>query len=426
MRLSRRSLTALRWGPCTLLVWGLLLPACARREASTRVLVQTEPLGPEIFDRLVVEVRAAGATEPCAGCRREFSTKELATTGQSTFTLVSPDASPTFQITLSRSRIAQTRAHASIVVTATLADPEAGAVTVRLPFDGTGKPRGSWEAPSALPAGEAPALLAPPVIGSGCSTDDDPTQACVPGAVFWLGDPSLDLFGGVDREGKDERLVVLSPFWIDRAEVTVGALREARIFDDIVPFRRELNRSCTFTREAEDSEELPVNCVTWPFADAFCRARGARLPTEAELEYLMGGRRSKRFVWGDAPIECSDAATGEDDCARLEVARGGSFVRDTLVVGDRAVVDLVGNLAEWTADRFNGTGEDAGCFAPSVLRDPRCDLDSVQKPGRRVVKGTGWGLPLLYAGAAFRFGIDGERAYNENVGFRCARDGVSR
>lgn len=404
----------------------LLLAACDRREASTRVILQTEPLGEGVFDRLVVEVRGAGASEPCGGCRREFSPSELARTGQSTFTIVSPEASPTLQITLSRGRVAQTRPQASIVVTGRLADPEAESVTVALSLADVGAPRGTWEAPIVFANGTAPALAPPPELGRGCATPDDPAQACVPGAVFWMGDPALDLFGGVDREGKAERLVVLSPFWIDRAEITVGEIRAAKTFDAIVPFRHELDRGCTFTREPEDAEALPVNCITWPFADAFCRARGARLPTEAELEYLMGGRVSKRFVWGDAPIECSDANTGEDDCGRTDAVRAGSFARDTLQLGDRAVVDLVGNVGEWAADRWNGTAGPEACFASAVLRSPRCDLDSVKQPGRRVVKGTGFSLPLLYAGAAFRFGIDGERAYNENVGFRCARDGVSR
>lgn len=422
MRLSPGPLIAL---PLCLAL-GLSSGGCEQREGSTRVVIETEPLGEGAFDRLVIEVRAAGAAAPCAACRRELSPNELLTRGRSSFTIVSPDAAPTLQITLSRARVAAVRPEASIVVTGTFAAPDVETVTVHLPFADTGRPRGSWDAPVVFGAIPEPSLALPPTLGQPCTTPDDPAQACVPGAVFWLGDPALDLFGGVDREGKEERLVVLSPFWIDRAEITVGALRAAGTYDDIVPFRHELDRACTFTREPGDNEALPVGCITWPFADAFCRARGARLPTEAELEHVMGGRRSRRFVWGDAPIECGDASTGEDDCGLLGPAAAGAFARDTLLVGDRPVVDLVGNLAEWAADRWNGTAADEACFAPHVLRDPRCDLDSVKKPGHRVVKGTGWGLPLLYAGAAFRFGLDGERAYNASVGFRCARDGIER
>jgi formylglycine-generating enzyme required for sulfatase activity len=181
-----------------------------------------------------------------------------------------------------------------------------------------------------------------------------------------------------------------------------------------------------YTGAPGDNEALPVNCVIWPVADAFCRSRGARLPTEAELEYVMGGLRSRRHVWGDAPVECADAGIGGKDCTREGVAESGRFPRDKLVLGDRTIVDLVGNLAEWTADRWNSTAANEACFRDHVLRDPRCDEDGVDRPGRRVVKGSGWDLDLVYTGAAFRLGVDGERAYNASVGFRCARDGAPR
>ena len=63
---------------------------CTQVEPATTIVLRTEPLGTDTFDKLVVEVRRADAAEPCGGCRRELSAQELSVSGQSTFDVAAP------------------------------------------------------------------------------------------------------------------------------------------------------------------------------------------------------------------------------------------------------------------------------------------------------------------------------------------------
>lgn len=417
---------------------------CEAQEPETRMVLRTEPLGvlgqrtfadgtpvptTNVWDRLIVEVRPEGSAVACAGCRREFPATELSSRGESSFSIAGEAHPSVVQISLDRGRVATPRLGSTIAVTGKVAATSGDGrvdLAVTLPYLATGRTQGTWENPLSFPlTASTGALAAVPEAKVGCETPAQEGQGCVPGGVFWMGDPSLDLVGGVNREGTDERLVVLAPFWLDVAEVTVGALREAGVADAVSPIRRSVQEGCTYSDSDPTNDALPVNCITWPVADAYCRAVGKRLPTEAELEYVQGGLRSKRHVWGDSPAECGDANVGTDDCGATGVKVGGSFPRDKLVLGGQVFIDLMGNVAEWTADRWNSVADPEACFTEGVLIEPRCDIDSVRKPGLRVVKGEGFGFELLFTGAAFRLGLDGRGAYNEAVGFRCARDGTT-
>ncbi|MFP2910347.1 formylglycine-generating enzyme family protein, partial [Pyxidicoccus sp. 3LFB2] len=89
--------------------------------------------------------------------------------------------------------------------------------------------------------------------------------------------------------------------------------------------------------------------VTWEEALALCKDAGKRLCTEPEWEKACKGPGNARFPYGnpyDADACNTETASGDD----RTLAASGQFERCRSGYG---VVDLSGNVAEWTATRFD-------------------------------------------------------------------------
>ncbi len=102
------------------------------------------------------------------------------------------------------------------------------------------------------------------------------------------------------------------------------------------------NQSCNGARA--DRQDHPVNCVDWSQADAYCKSRGKRLPTEVELEWAARGGASKwKDPWGfqspDVQL-CWSSFT-----KRTGTCPVGSYPKGANQWG---VQDLAGNVREWT------------------------------------------------------------------------------
>ena len=104
------------------------------------------------------------------------------------------------------------------------------------------------------------------------------------------------------------------------------------------------NDFLTWTTAAGPSELLPINCVNWYEAFAFCAWDGGRLPTEAEWEYAArGGAREWKYPWGDEePIEGQVTESRRPDLKPVGSAPSGS--------GGFGQRDLLGSVWEWTLD----------------------------------------------------------------------------
>jgi formylglycine-generating enzyme required for sulfatase activity len=111
----------------------------------------------------------------------------------------------------------------------------------------------------------------------------------------------------------------------------------------------------TWTPDASGDETLPMSCLLWSEAAAYCASAGGRLPTEAEWERAARGRDDRPFPWGRAAaVTCDQGANfaglgcGELPWPATSADRSGAMQR-----GPFGHFDLGGNLSEWVADFYD-------------------------------------------------------------------------
>ncbi|MGZ3417538.1 MAG: formylglycine-generating enzyme family protein [Polyangiales bacterium] len=260
--------------------------------------------------------------------------------------------------------------------------------------------------------------------------DDD---VCVDGALTFLGVP----YGqGLIADRGVEIPALLSPFYLDRYEVTVGRFRAAiaagfkRPADDPVSNEGDIhfdlenpasNSLCTWSSAPRGRESFPLNCVSPAVARAFCRFFGGDLPTEAQWTYatVIAGRPERTpYPWGRETPDCERAIFGrtpDGECrlwplgpAAVDAAKGDA----SLGLG---IVGLHGSLEEWTRDAFHRLYE--GCLYGASLHDPVCE-DA--KAPSRTVGGVSFAQSSL---SHDQRQFAGKSTVASYVGFRCARPG---
>jgi formylglycine-generating enzyme required for sulfatase activity len=220
----------------------------------------------------------------------------------------------------------------------------------------------------------------------------------IPGGRFTMGTSEKN----APANERPARSVAVPAFWIDRTEVTVGAYR-ACVERGACARPTRTSPNCTF--DLGDAQ-LPVSCVSWSSANAYCLAVGKRLPREIEWENAARGTTPIRYPWGGGH-GCGVAATlaGETtnrSCSGRRPSRVGAHLGGASPFG---VLDMSGNVEEWVAD----------WYADSVSElSPRAGAS-------HVLRGGGWlSAPSLARTTSRNWGS--VREAGPNVGFRCARD----
>jgi formylglycine-generating enzyme required for sulfatase activity len=134
-----------------------------------------------------------------------------------------------------------------------------------------------------------------------------------------------------------------------------------------------------WTNSPGNNEKLPMNCVNWFEAYAFCIWDGGFLASEAEYELAAaGGSEQRRFPWGSTEpgkdnkyaIWNCDYPDGSGTCDGTirNIAPVGTPL---LGAGKWGQLDLVGNLQQWLLD-----------YLLLAYDNPSVDSAPVAPPGR--------------------------------------------
>lgn len=421
-----------------------------------------DTLGPDdplpLFDSVRIEVFAPGASAPCQGCIHEFDLDRTRVNARNaSIGVTTPPGVSGYRARVRLFRrayveLGQPRPDATVESVVALPATNAEgttAITVLLATDDVAKPRGTLGAPVAAELRTPQGLAGTWGLArrTPCNGAPGEGQACIRGGAYWMGNPTLR--GVLPSDTVVLRIAALSPFFLNKTEVTVGRFRAAdiaRVDDPLtvdrfalqVPGPRSDAQGCSFTTLPENNDDLPVNCITWRTAREFCQTTGGDLPSEAQFQYAASGFAGRMYVWGDDPPSCDDAVfsrsfnrSPDSKCAGSWLDVAGAGARDALVLGDGdVVVDLMANLSELALDRFNLQTE--GCWGTGVFVDPVCATPSRNADWAELhtVVGGSWMTPASSVAAGFRLprptfvlpaGTTFGAAQSGETGFRCAR-----
>jgi cysteine-rich repeat protein len=173
--------------------------------------------------------------------------------------------------------------------------------------------------------------------------------------------------GAIFGDEAPRHSVTVEPIYFAKHEVTVSLYRRCirgggcpvpSIFE--THLGSELLKDCNYSYSERALH--PMNCITLPEIDAF-RAwyeatyqQTVRLPTEAEWEYAARSRGLDRLnPWGNQPASCEFAVI-ENGCGADSTLPVCSHTEGN---SDDGLCDLIGNVWEWTQDRYHPTYDEA-------------------------------------------------------------------
>jgi len=156
----------------------------------------------------------------------------------------------------------------------------------------------------------------------------------------WVTIPAGDFqLGAQDEDDNPIHQVTLPAFRIQRYPVTVQE------FGEFIAAGGDAH-SADWKRQLPFPNR-PVVGVSWFEADAYCRWKGGRLPSEAEWERAARGPQSSRYPWGNEPALDPSRANYDSNIGRPTPV--GLYPKGNTAEG---LCDTLGNVWEWCADWY--------------------------------------------------------------------------
>lgn len=261
-----------------------------------------------------------------------------------------------------------------------------------------------------------------PIPHPGATVRDDDDMVTIPEGPFIMGFKidNENSWGDTDEEPVHE--IFLSAYRIDRYEVT-GAEFSRFLNEHPEQSPRYFEPGPAVTLEKKNGTyqprpglgRYPANRVSWYGADAFCRWKGKRLPTEAEWEKAARGTDQRIFPWGNEFPDNSRVTF------RRKFPEMGFKVMepvDGLTRGRSpyGLHHMAGNVWEWVSDWYAGD-----YYEQSPRKDPQGPTEGTTK----VLRGGNWYYKAYYMRTTYRFN-EKPGVFKVWQGFRCAQSPATR
>jgi formylglycine-generating enzyme required for sulfatase activity len=259
--------------------------------------------------------------------------------------------------------------------------------------------------PRVMTAANGPLIAVPPAThgGSGDTARFQDCPTCpwmirIPAGSFMMGQ------GSHEAESTPVHRVEVHAFAIGQAPVTVAEWNACMA-----------GGGCKFLPRMRVSDDrTPVHNLSWDDVGQYVawlsRTAGHpyRLPSEAEWEYAARGGTSTRYWWGESVgmylANCSDCGGTQNPYGPLPV--------DTMSPNPFGLYDMLGGVAQWTAD----------CWFPNYRGAPADTTPRDAKDcEKRVLRGGSFRSPHDEITVTYRGNYDASVRYLVN-GFRVARD----
>ena len=207
----------------------------------------------------------------------------------------------------------------------------------------------------------------------------------IPAGEFMMGSPDSEKSRSSD-EGPVHRVKITKPFYLGVYEVTQTQYEQ--VMGKNPSFFSNTGRGKEKVT-GRDTDQFPVESVSWDDAMEFCRKLSARegktycLPTEAQWEYACRAGTTTSFHFGSM---LNGREANSDGSYPYGTETKGPYLKCTTTVGSYSanafgLYDMHGNVREWCAD-----WHDFDYYEKSPSTDPA----GPSSGDDRVLRGGGW------------------------------------